>query len=185
MNSRSVKKRLFFLFASIFLPGLLLAAFFATHRGEPAQKNLHLDLTEEDRQEITMIIKGAVEDNSWWEAASECVLRQSLARYYTGPILNEISSEAWKFICKPTDWYWPAFVKEIKICRYTRNGLSTAVEIVEAEAKLEIKDLVLCQTEQGKAVYALKKTGEGWRIFFVRYDWNTTEKSTRTGDETD
>jgi len=117
-----------------------------------------------EESNILAVIKGGVEDNSWWEAKSEANVKSVLSRYYTGNLLDTLTEQAWNFVSKPTDWYWETRVVKIKT---TTKSKDTAL----VDADLEILDLITKQKEKGKAQYNIKKTGGGWRIVNVLYSW--------------
>lgn len=160
MGKRSGRKKIMPIFAGLLIAGVFLVLFFAGQKGEPAQN----PLSQKEQEEIRAIIKGGVEDSTWWGAKSKDELRAILVRYYTGPLLDQICADAWAFISKPTDWYWQAYVKKIELHRQAKD-------IVCAEVELALSDAVTGQIEPGKAEFNLKKTKEGWRIFTALYRW--------------
>lgn len=156
-----MKKKVLTVLLGMIIPGVVMIFLFTDRQGEPAQ----MTFQEADQKEIRAIVSGAVEDNTWWYAGSEEEVSQILARYYTNPLLAELSADAWQFIREPTDWYWLARVKKMQIEPQKK-------ECASVTAELEITDSTTGEVKQGKAGYALKKTKEGWRIFFVLYQWS-------------
>jgi len=121
-------------------------------------------LTRIEESSILAVIKGGVEDNSWWGAKNKADVTLVLSKYYMGKLLEELSEQAWNFVSKPTDWYWQTRVVEIKI---TNKSEDTAL----VDADLEILDLITNQKQNGTAQYIIKKTSKGWRIINSLYSW--------------
>lgn len=149
------------LFAGVIFFAVFMSLFLPANEGKEIEDAIALP--EKEKEEIFAVVKGGVEDNNWWKASNYQQLEDLLSRYYTGYFLKRITSDCWSFISRPTDWYWQPFLKEIKI--------SPAEDIVLVEADLELKDLNNGQVEKGRAVFLLKKTLRGWRIFFASYHW--------------
>lgn len=146
--------------AGIVLPALLLLLA-AVREGSGAKAQI--SLSDGEKEEILSVVRGGVEDNSWWRAKNRQELEEILSRYYTEPLLHNVSGECWKFIRRPTDWYDKAYLKEARLFLFEGS--------VFVEAELELADLNSGRTEKGEAEYLLKKTKNGWRIYSASYHW--------------
>lgn len=117
-----------------------------------------------DSDEITSVIKGAVEDDSWLYLKTEEDIEKLLSRYYDGDLLKKLTRDAWKFNSKSTDWYSRA--KLVSVVVKEINSLNTT-----AEAILEVEDVISGERQRGKAVYILDRGKGGWRVTNVCYRW--------------
>lgn len=115
-------------------------------------------------QEIWTVVHGAVMDQSWWRAGNEAEVKSILSRYYSGPLLQELSRNVWDFISRPTDWYWKPGITGGRV--HLLNN-----EQARVEAELIDQDVRTGEIRHGKATYELKKGGNGWRITSAGYHW--------------
>lgn len=120
---------------------------------------------EQEERKLSAVIRGAVEDNSWWQARNREEVKQVLARYYTEPLLSQLTDRAWNFIAYPTDWYWKTVVTGVDIRFRTARKAEVLATLINT-------DVTNSHSFHGKAHYGLYKTEQGWRIVFVRYNWN-------------
>ena len=163
---RFCKKSFFVWFTAFllcfFVTGLCMSKVLPGKDDEPALK-----------EELSEIIKGGVGDNSWWNSKSKEEVRKNLSRYYTGPLLDELSFSAWEFIRKPTDWYWQVSLVRMEVLWQTgkRAGVGTV---------LKGTDLVTGESDEGEAEYVLEKTRQGWRIFSAEYHWPVSSERMET-----
>lgn len=160
-------KKGFFVWFTVFLLCFSVA-------GLCLSKNLQGKGNEAVLKEIlSEIIKGGVEDNSWWYSKSKEEVRKILSRYYTGSLLDELSSGAWEFIREPTDWYWQVSLVRMEVLWQTGKRAGVG-------AVLEGTDLVTGENEEGKAEYILEKTKQGWRISSAEYHWPVSNERMET-----
>ncbi|HZK18683.1 MAG TPA: hypothetical protein VFD15_05150 [Clostridia bacterium] len=122
-----------------------------------------------DKDEINILLKGALEDNSWMTASSVGELEDILGRYYTDPLLSELVNNTWEFISKPTDWYGKAKLENFAIIRYDSYEMEISAEISET-------DLIYGDKHWGEAIYTIRKTDEGWKVASAQYHWNMKDK---------
>lgn len=162
MMDKTVKKIGFIFLASGIFVFVLCFLLYFTESGRNAGALEQVSQTE--RSNIFAVIKGGVEDDSWWEAKSVTDVKSVLSKYYTGELLEELCGKVWNFVSMPTDWYWQTRVVEIKIVIKTKD-------MALLDADLEILDVTTNQKEKGGAQYIIKKTGEGWRIVNSSYSW--------------
>ncbi|NHM25566.1 hypothetical protein G7K71_00765 [Desulfofundulus sp. TPOSR] len=120
--------------------------------------------TIKTQHEIYAIIKGAVEDDSWWQARNRNEVKEKLGRYYAEPMLSEVSERAWDFIARPTDWYCRATVADVSLKYLTSENALLSASLVNT-------DLVTGQIQKGTGYFSLHKTSSGWRIVSANYRW--------------
>ncbi len=150
-------KSLFVLFLA-FLICSFFASGFCLGRG-PADKTSAL------KNALTEVIKGGIGDNSWWYAKSLSEVKTILSRYYTGPLLDQLSHDCWVFIQQPTDWYCQDSLTGIKIIHQDKSR-------AEVVALLKDYDLLTGESRAGEAKYIFIKTKQGWRICSAQYIWS-------------
>ncbi len=124
----------------------------------------HLAANTAQQNEIYAIIKGSVEDDSWWQARNRDEVKEKLGKYYAEPLLSEVSERAWDFIARPTDWYCRAAVTDVSL-KYRTSERATV------SATLLNTDLVTGQIQKGTGHFSLHKTPLGWRIVSADYRW--------------
>ncbi|WP_027357411.1 hypothetical protein [Desulfofundulus thermocisternus] len=151
-----------------FWPIVTLAVIFLLIRGEN-----HLAVSNPIKMQyddIYAVVKGAVEDKTWWQARNIYEVREKLGKYYAEPILSAISKRAWNFISQPTDWYVQTFVSAIYITSISTEKVTLKIDMVN-------KDLISGQIQEGTGYFSLHKTSSGWRIISADYRW---EKESNT-----
>ncbi|KUK53922.1 MAG: hypothetical protein XD78_0752 [Desulfotomaculum sp. 46_296] len=116
------------------------------------------------KNDLTVVIKGGIGDNSWWYANSPSEVRTILSRYYTGPLLDQLSQDCWIFVQQPTDWYCQDSLSDIEIIRQNKSQ-------AEVIALLKDYNLLTGKSRAGEAKYIFTKTEQGWRICSARYSW--------------
>lgn len=90
-------------------------------------------LSRGNEEEITSILRGAVEDTRWLAATSRREIQELLAAYYGEPLLSELSEAVWQFISVPTDWHYETRVGRITILRQSENMAAVRAEIIETD----------------------------------------------------
>ncbi len=111
-------------------------------------------------EEITGVLRGAVEDTRWLAATSRREARELLAAYYGEPLLSELSDAVWNFISVPTDWHYETRVGRFTVLRQSENQAAVQVEILET-------DVLSGFTYISKAEYNLIKGNRTWKIIAV------------------
>lgn len=119
---------------------------------------------EKSQEELTGLIRNAIEDNNWLYAKTKKELKENLSLYYTEPLLQEISENAWQFIEQHTDWYSEASLKETKILNLSESRVVIMAYLLD-------KDITTGEEQAGKCVYTLIQTNAGWRIALAHYQW--------------
>lgn len=131
----------------------LMAAIIAG--AEPAQPNTREK--EDIKNEITKVVKGAVEDTGWLHASSRQEMERLLAAYYTGKLLNELGDNGWRFVSRPNDWEYVTSAGRIDVVVFSHQEGKACAEILEKD---ELSGIVYSSTVR----YFLIKTCDGWRI---------------------
>ncbi|WP_066635626.1 hypothetical protein [Desulfolucanica intricata] len=113
---------------------------------------------------IKETVNNAVNDNRWFNASSQEEVKSILDDYYTGPLLDVLTADTWKFVQQCTDWPYQVSVEEVKITYLTNDS-------AVVNASLKDKDLYTGNEIHGLAVYNLIKTENNWRIISDKYKW--------------
>lgn len=118
-----------------------------------------------DNTKIKTVIKNAVENTDWMHAKTQQEVYNILSQYYTGKILMENTKYTWEFIKHPTDFYWTTTVDKYSITYTDKNT---------ALVKAYLTDIKVIDNQklEGKAVYKLVNTKNGWKICHAEYNWN-------------
>lgn len=114
---------------------------------------------------ISHLIKAAVYDTTWMFCADEQSLQEVLSRYYTGPLLGNLTEECRQFIELKTDWYGLTMASNVTVVSITPPR-SCAV------AELKYVDVNTGNVYQGRGTYVLLKTPGGWKIEQASYTWH-------------
>lgn len=114
--------------------------------------------------DLELVVRGAVEDQSWMGCRTPEEVGSVLGRYYTGDLLAQLAGNCWKFIERPTDWYSVSRVIELRVLH--DDGQRAVVE-----ALIGIEDLDTGYNETGKGLFAMLNTPEGWRINYTAFSW--------------
>lgn len=117
--------------------------------------------SRESEEEITSVLRGAVEDTRWLAATSRREVQELLAAYYGEPLLSELSDAVWNFISVPTDWHYETRVGRFTVLRHSGNQAAVQAEIFET-------DVLSGFTCVSKAEYHLIKVNRNWKIVAVR-----------------
>lgn len=117
------------------------------------------------QNELEVVVRGAVEDQSWMTSATEEELRTNLGRYFDGVLLDSLVQRSWDFIARPTDWYSRYHLMEMKVLY--EDGKRAV-----AEALISIEDLDTGHTETGRGLFAMRRTSGGWKIYYFSIMWN-------------
>lgn len=140
----------------IFLPAaILILCFYLPVSGEPVVKSGHV--TQETENTVVSLVCEAVEDTTWLHAASFGELERILEKYYTGPLLQEISGQTWDFVRIPKSWDLIIKAGKCKITFISADAAGVCIEVIETDEITGIS--YYTQLE-----YILKKTDAGWRI---------------------
>lgn len=128
----------------------------------PGQKGIEPGAPQ---HELEAVVRGAVEDWSWFYSGTREEVYSALGRYYGGALLEELALKTWEFVSRPTDWHSLARVKEVRVVYF--DGKSAV-----AEAIISIEDVDTGHNETGKGLFAMSMTAAGWRVFYASYSWN-------------
>jgi|LFRM01.1.fsa_nt_gb hypothetical protein len=112
-------------------------------------------------EEITSVLKGAVEDSGWLAATSRQEVRELLAAYYGEPLLSELSDAVWDFISVPTDWHYETRLGRITVLRQTENMAAVQAEILETDV---LSGVTFISTVE----YHLVKGNQAWKIVNIK-----------------
>ncbi|HHW43703.1 MAG TPA: hypothetical protein GXX25_07835 [Desulfotomaculum sp.] len=129
------------------------------------RSTLHRTAIPAEEREIIAVIRGAVEDDSWWQAGNVGEVRAVLSRYYAEPLLSHLSEQAWQFIAQPTDWYSRTTVTHTGI--YWQSNREAIVQ-----ASLLSEDVTSGEKIRGEADFSLHKTEAGWHITRAVFRWD-------------
>lgn len=117
------------------------------------------------KHELEVVVRGAVEDQSWMTSVTEEELRSNLGRYFDGFLLDYIVLRAWDFIARPTDWYSTYGLMEMRVI-YEDSKRAVA------EALICIEDVDTGHNETGKGLFVMSRTPRGWKIYYFNVTWN-------------
>lgn len=117
----------------------------------------------EIKGQMELVLKGAVEDDSWLYIDDKIELKQVLAQYYGETLLEQMVEKTWQFTCQNTDWYDRTELKSFKINTINQE---TATIVAVIQIKTLTKD-----GDTGNAYYQLKRIDENWKIIGVSYQW--------------
>ncbi|AGL01431.1 hypothetical protein [Desulfoscipio gibsoniae] len=107
-----------------------------------------------DNQEITQLIKQAVE-YEWWTEGTH--YRVELSKLFASPTLEKITKQVEQYRETSTDWYSLTFLEN---CHIVYNNGNIAIAI----AYLTETDVITHSVQTGRGVFILNKINEGWRI---------------------
>ncbi len=111
----------------------------------------------ETEHEIINVVKGAVEDTSWFHVSSRQEMEHLMKAYYTGSLLTEISDSAWRFVSTPNDWEYVVSTGIIEVEVISAQEGTAYAEILETD--------VLSGCVYSSVVsYSLIKNSDGWKI---------------------
>lgn len=139
----------------IFLPVILIFSFSLALPLEQAVESSYA--TEETENTIIKLVCEAVEDTTWLRVSSRGELEGILERYYTGPLLQEISDAAWDFVRVPRSWDYVTKAGDCTILFISDDIAGVTVEAVETD---EITGVCYRTPLQ----YILINTNAGWKI---------------------
>lgn len=140
----------------IFLPAaILIFCFYLPVSGEPVVKSGHV--TQETENTVVSLVCEAVEDTTWLHVTSRSELERILERYYTGPLLQEISGQAWDFVRIPNSWDLIINAGKCNIAYISAGAAGVCIEVIET-------DEVTGVSYYTQLEYILIKTDAGWRI---------------------
>jgi len=140
----------------IFLPAaIIIFCFYLPVSGEPVLKSGHV--AKETEITVVSLVYEAVEDTTWLHVTSRGELERILERYYTGPLLQEISGQTWDFVRIPNSWDLIVRAGKCKITFISADAAGVSIEVIETDEITGVS--YFTQLE-----YILKKTDAGWRI---------------------
>ncbi len=113
---------------------------------------------------LEKVIIGAVEDDSWMYATNREKVGNILKKYYTDPLLEELTGKCWDFVKLPTDWYSIAKVLDIKILY--NNGKYAVAEVV-----VRIEDVDTGNNELISGQIKLSNKYGAWKVYDYIYRW--------------
>ena len=117
----------------------------------------------EIKEQMELVLKGAVEDDSWLYIDDKIKLKQVLAQYYGETLLEQMVEKAWQFTCQNTDWYDRTELKSFKINTINQET-ATIVSVIQIKTLTKYGDT-------GNAYYQLKRIDGNWKIIGVSYQW--------------
>lgn len=126
-------------------------------RGPGGYANPIDDWTKKSEVEITAVVTGAVGDTRWLYVSSRQEMNCTLAAYYTGPLLEQLSESAWNFIRVPTDWQYVIKAGNCRVTAISGDKANACVDILES-------DEIAGVTFSSRVEYLLVKTESGWKI---------------------
>lgn len=146
------------LFKNVLLILIFLSCFFNEMSGSTTFIIDHSP--QEGEAEITGVVRGAVKDTRWLEAASRQEVQQLLSTYYSGQFLSDLSDSAWNFISVPTDWDYETQAGQCTVLSQSEDQASIQVEILETNV---LSGVVYVHW----AEYRLIKENGAWKIIAV------------------
>lgn len=113
--------------------------------------------TKEIEMEVVELVTEAVEDTKWLLVSSREELEQILGTYYTGPLLYEISDQAWDFVRVPNSWEYVVKAGSCKTTFISNVVTGVSVEVMETDEITGVTYVSLVD-------YLLINTDGGWKI---------------------
>lgn len=140
---------MFFKFPFPFVFVLLLACCICVAEGTSQHQ-----VVNQNNQLIYQVVKQAVEYDGWLQGEN---YQDTLAKFYSGKLLDTIVSSVAEFRETNTDWYSLTFLENYHIVY--NNGSKAVVAVVINEVDINNND-----AEKYYGYLTLHKTDEGWRI---------------------
>ena len=110
----------------------------------------------EDFSEVASVLKGAVEDTDWLFSTSPAELRQTLSKYFTGPLLDQLLENTGAFTQKATEWSYQTVLEEYAI--------DIEGDQARAAALIREDDAITKESHYTQLHFQMLRTGQGWRI---------------------
>lgn len=109
--------------------------------------------------DISKVIEGAVEDNSWMQAKSKTELSSTLEKYFVGDLLEHTVDQCWYFVNLNSDWYGKMHLLDISIVNINLDlDEATVVAYINEVDANNMANTTLYMT------FVLQLTPDGWRI---------------------
>lgn len=143
------------MFKNLLPAAIIILFFYLPISGEPYVKPDHL--TRETENTIVSLVCEAVEDTTWLYATSRVELERILERYYTGPLLQEITAQAWDFVRIPNSWDLVIKAGECRMVLISADAAEVCIEVIET-------DEITGVSYYTQLEYFLINTDAGWRI---------------------
>lgn len=134
---------------------ILIFYFYMPVSGAPVIKSDQI--TKETENTVVSLVCEAVEDTTWLHVRSRGELERILERYYTGPLLQEISGQAWDFVRIPNSWDLVIKAGKCNIAYISAGAAGVCIEVIET-------DEITGVSYYTQLEYNLIKTDAGWRI---------------------
>jgi len=109
-----------------------------------------------DFSEAAAVLKGAVEDTTWLFSTNPTDLQQTLSKYFTGPLLEQLIKNTEAFTQKATDWSYQTVLEEYAI--------DIEGEQARAVALVREDDPISKESHFTELHFQMLRTGQGWRI---------------------